>query len=87
MEFKKCERCGCFFDSENSVCSKCEPKDNFEKAQIKGYLLENQNIDSITDISVGTGISAKSVNRFLQNKEFASDLNQIKKENNSNINL
>ena len=30
MNFNKCERCGCFFVTDQNVCPKCEPKENFE---------------------------------------------------------
>ena len=38
MNCKKCKRCGCFFVSDNEVCSKCEPKDNIELAKLRNYL-------------------------------------------------
>lgn len=87
MNFKKCDRCGCFFHSENSICPACEPKDNMEKAKLKGYFSENIVVESINDISANTGISIKNLNRFLENKEFSKDIENIKEENNTKINL
>lgn len=42
MEFKKCQRCGCFFLSNNDVCTKCEAKDKLEMNNLKNYL---ENLD------------------------------------------
>lgn len=78
MEFKKCERCGCFFLSDNTVCGNCSPKDNLEISKLKNYL-ENENYSNcINSISVDTGISVKNLNRYLENEdfsEFSSKLN------------
>ena len=72
MEFKKCERCGCFFASNDTICQNCTPKDNFEKAKLKTYL-ENENCsNSIDSISIDTGISVKNLNRHLGSKEFST---------------
>ena len=73
MEFKKCERCGCFFLSDNDVCDNCTPKDSFEMSKLKNYLESDNYANSINSISVDTGITVKNLNRYLENKEF-SDL-------------
>ena len=41
MEFKKCKRCGCFFVSNNDICGKCSPKDEYEITKLKNYFEEN----------------------------------------------
>lgn len=64
MEFKKCNRCGGFFVNEGNVCPKCCPKDNLELSTFRNYIEEN-GISSIDAMSVGTGISAKNLNRFI----------------------
>jgi Zn ribbon nucleic-acid-binding protein len=64
MEFKKCNRCGGFFASEGNVCPKCSPKDTLELSTFKNYIEEN-GISSVESMSVGTGISAKNINRFI----------------------
>lgn len=64
MEFKKCNRCGNFYISEGSVCPKCTPKDNLELSTFKNYVEEN-GYNTIDYISSATGISEKSINRFL----------------------
>ena len=67
MEFKKCARCGAFFISNNHVCCNCEPKDRADMYKLSNYINENPDIHSIVDISINTGISAKNLNRFIEN--------------------
>ena len=64
MEFKKCNRCGGFFTADGTVCPKCSPKDTFELSTFKNYVEEN-GLASVDAMSVGTGISAKNINRFI----------------------
>lgn len=78
MEFKKCERCGCFFTSNDNVCYNCLTKDRFEMSKFKSFAEENNlsTINSLTDLSSQTGISSKNLNRFLGYEDF----NDIAKE-------
>lgn len=78
MEFRKCERCGCFFISNDNVCFNCLTKDRFEMSKFKSFVEENNvsNINSLTDLSAQTGISSKNLNRFLGYEDF----NDIAKE-------
>ncbi|MGN1326784.1 MAG: hypothetical protein ACI4VQ_01695 [Clostridia bacterium] len=69
MNLNKCERCGCFFVSANSVCPQCISKDENDINQLKTFLTESDNSVNIQSLACGTGISLKNVNRFLQNKE------------------
>lgn len=71
MDFKKCERCGCFYLSENNVCENCMPKDTFEQAKLKNYFDGENYANSIDSIAVATGISVKNLNRYLENEEFS----------------
>lgn len=64
MEFKKCNRCGGFFAAEGLVCSNCSQKDSLELSTFKSYIEEN-GLSSIDAMSVGTGISGKNINRFI----------------------
>ena len=64
MEFKKCNRCGGFFASTGSICPKCSPKDTLELSTFRNYIEEN-GLSSVDAMSVGTGISAKNLNRFI----------------------
>ena len=64
MELKRCNRCGGFFDANGTVCPKCSPKDNLELSTFKSYVEEN-GLSSANAMSVGTGISVKNINRFI----------------------
>lgn len=64
MNFNKCNRCGAFYACEGNVCPKCSPKDALELSTLKNYIEEN-GFSSIDVVSVGTGISTKNLNRFL----------------------
>ena len=79
MEFKKCERCGCFFTSNDNVCYNCLTKENLELSKFKNYIKENNlsNINSLNDLSVGTGITSKTLNRFLNYDDFSEIAGQI----------
>ena len=77
MEFNKCDRCGCFFVSNNSVCPNCATKDQYEMNQLKDFLEENANQINIENLSNSTGISVKNINRFLGNEQFADFKDQI----------
>lgn len=74
MEFKKCERCGCFFASNDNVCYNCLTKDRFEMSKFKNFIEENNinQINSLSDLSIQTGISQKNLNRFLGYEDFNS---------------
>ena len=79
MEFKKCERCGCFFASNDNVCYNCLTKEKYEISKFKTYLEENNisTINSLNDLSVGTGISTKTLTRFLNDDDFSDIVGQI----------
>lgn len=92
MNFNKCERCGCFFATDNSTCPSCSTKDNIEMNQLKNYLINNSTvsdniINNVASISSETGITVKNLNRYLGNKTFANGIDTIIKNNNANINL
>jgi hypothetical protein len=84
MEFKKCERCGCFFLSANNVCENCSSKDDFELSKLRTYLEGEFSADSIDTLSVDTGISVKNLNRYLEAEEFGAISEKL---NMGNINL
>lgn len=86
MEFNKCNRCGAFYMSEGTVCPKCSPKDALELSTLKTYI-EKNGFSSIDIISVGTGISAKNLNRFLNVDGIVNLGNNINNENNNMTNL
>ncbi len=79
MEFKKCNRCGCFFTSDGDTCVNCSPKDKLEINKLKNFLdgatpNDETNIDSI---SYNTGITIKNLNRFLESDEFSGIVKEL----------
>ncbi len=40
MNLNRCERCGSFFASKNSVCPNCQSKDEHEINHLKTFLSE-----------------------------------------------
>ena len=74
MEFKKCVRCGCFFMSDNDVCCNCEVRDKMDISKIHSILDENDNFNSIQDLSILSGVNINNLNRFISNN-YISDLN------------
>lgn len=79
MEFKKCERCGAFFTSSDNVCYNCRTKERAEFSKFKTYIdeINIDNINSLNELSIGTGISGKTLNRFLDYEDFSDVANQI----------
>lgn len=79
MEFKKCERCGCFYTSNDNVCYNCLTKEKSEINKFKNYIEENNinQINSLNDISIQTGISGKNINRFLNYEDFSNVSKQL----------
>ena len=67
MEFKRCARCGCFFESYNSVCCNCEAKDKQDIYTLNNYLLDFPSVSSIDNLSYNTGVSTKNISRFIEN--------------------
>lgn len=86
MNFNRCERCGCFFASNDHVCPNCAPKDHFEKVTLKDYLEHADQTLSLYDMCIETGISEKNMNRYLQSDEFKNYL-QGKQNTSGNISI
>jgi hypothetical protein len=72
MKFNKCERCGCFFASEDSICPNCKSKDEVDKLSLKTYLANNDMPKNADTLAFYSGVSIKNINRFLKTKEFSS---------------
>lgn len=73
MEFKKCNRCGCFFLSENNVCCSCADKDKIEIIKLNNYIEETiDEIPSVDDLSANTGVTVKNIKRFAENNSLAN---------------
>ena len=70
MEFKKCERCGCFFVSQDMVCQNCISKDKAEQNHLRNFFEINPNLEAnnLNTLSVQTGISEKNLNRYIQDE-------------------
>ena len=81
MQFNKCERCGCFFTSNDSVCPNCVSKDEIDKMSLKTFLLNNDIPKNAEDLAYKSGISVKNINRFLSTDEF-SDLQKTLNQSN-----
>lgn len=83
MEFKKCKRCGCFFVSNEEICCNCAPKDKLEISKLENYFENNQEENSINNISLATGISIKNINRYLSSNTLNNFSNQLNFKNNT----
>lgn len=77
MDFKKCDCCGCFYTSNDTVCPKCAPKELFELSKLKEFFEDHDTVDSIDTICVQTGINPKNINRYLSYKDFSSYLDKL----------
>lgn len=86
MVFNKCKRCGCFYSSGDSVCPKCTPKDLLEMQKLENFLAENTDT-SLSEISIETGISAKNLNRYLENDKFSKALGKQSNTSTGNISI
>lgn len=86
MNCKKCKRCGCFFVSDNEVCPKCEPRDNFEITKLRNYLNSNE-VFSFDELSYNVGIAPANLNRYISSEEFVNIYNKLnQKFNDENLN-
>lgn len=83
MEFKRCDRCGAFFASNDNVCHNCDSKEKADYAKFKNYIDGNNidNINSLNSLSIESGISEKTLNRFLGSEDFLDIANQINLKN------
>lgn len=71
MEFKKCMRCGCFFISDNDVCCNCESRDKMDIAKLNSILDENNDFNSVQDLSIASGVNLNNLNRFIKNNKIS----------------
>ena len=69
MEFKKCMRCGCFFMSNDDVCCNCKVRDKIDIAKLNSVLDENNNFNSIQNLSIASGVNINNLNRFISNNQ------------------
>lgn len=74
MEIKRCARCGGFFETVNEVCNGCVAKDNKDMGKLKNYLegySYGEKALTREELSFGTGITMKNLNRYLSAQEFS----------------
>ena len=71
MNFNKCCRCGSFYITSGDVCPNCVPKDLCEISNLKNFFNTSTIPDTIDDIALSTGISAKNINRFFKDEQFS----------------
>ena len=51
MEFKRCNRCGNFFTSQNTICCNCEPKNKFDTVNAHSFITGNPEINCVYGIT------------------------------------
>ena len=84
MNLNKCNRCGCFFQTDGNVCPDCAQKDEMEILRLKNYIEETPNETyNMNDVLSYTGISNKNLNRFLASEQFNGLANNIQNNNNN----
>ena len=77
MNLNRCERCGSFFASKNSVCPNCQSKDEHEIIHLNVFLSESDSSVTVESLAESTGVSLKNVNRFLQDKNVYTTLTNL----------
>ena len=78
MEFKKCPRCGNFFNSEMDVCQACKTNESLDIQKLKNFFEQDDYEDGVTvqEISMQTGINSRNLNRYLLNDDFSGYIGQ-----------
>lgn len=74
---KRCNRCGCFFVGEDTVCYNCIPYDNSDKAKLTEYCENNVNL-AYEDIMYSTGIAPANLTRFLNSPDYSKIAKEVK---------
>ena len=91
MEFKKCNRCGCFFTSDENVCCNCKQKDRSDEVTLKSFFEEKETISSLEEVSLNTGISVKNLARYVEEGTYNDIISNLPNTNdnigNISINL
>ena len=67
MNLNKCERCGCFFASKNSVCPNCESKDENDITQL------NNKVITENPLELGLNIQIQNINENIKELSSISD--------------
>ena len=74
MEIKKCINCGSFITTNASLCTTCANKITYENTVLKNFFDENSSFDSISSISVATGVSPNSIQKFMLENNYIDDI-------------
>lgn len=77
MEIKKCTNCGAFITNGATLCDSCSHKANYDMTLLKNYFDESVSFDSISAISASTGVSPKSVQKYMQDNFMETDVNPV----------
>ena len=77
MEFKRCARCGCFFESSNSVCCNCEAKDKQDIYALNNYLLDFPSVSSINSFAFRYLVSFVTADNQSKNASGWSNSNSV----------
>ncbi|MBO5413330.1 MAG: hypothetical protein J6A29_03385 [Clostridia bacterium] len=67
MDFKRCNRCGNFFVSDNDICYECEIKDRADISKLNTILGSSSGINSVNELSANSGVNPSNINRFIKN--------------------
>lgn len=68
MDFKRCNRCGNFFISNNDICYECAIKDKADIAKLNNIIGSSTGITSVNELSASSGVNPSNINRFIENK-------------------
>lgn len=68
MDFKRCNRCGNFFMSDNDICYDCGIKDRADIAKLNNILINTSGINTVNELSENSGVNPSNINRFIDNK-------------------
>ena len=77
MEFNNCSQCGTFYLSSGKLCPNCATKETIKIQKLENYLENNTTPDTLEELSYGTGISVKDLNKFINENNKFSNLNNI----------
>ena len=67
MDFKRCNRCGNFFMSDNDICYDCGIKDRADIAKLNNILINTSGINTVNELSANSGVNPANINRFIDN--------------------
>ena len=67
MDFKRCNRCGSFFMSDNDICYDCGIKDRADIAKLNNILINTSGVNTVNELSANSGVNPANINRFIDN--------------------